>query len=105
MLISLLVILSYDGYHKKRFEKNNQFVINKDSVIQHIDNLINEWKEVRGLHLEVKDYKETINTTKTENNEKKFDLNFHNAYIKFIDGATASIQELRTKLTHKNFNF
>ncbi|MFV9551694.1 GbsR/MarR family transcriptional regulator [Algibacter sp. PT7-4] len=91
-------------YFTKTGDRKKYFVINKDSVIQHIDNLINEWHEVRQLHLEIKSYKETINTKKIENKEEKFDLNFHNDYIKFIDGATASIQELRTKIADKKFD-
>ena len=56
-------------------------------VIQHIDNMIHKWKEEREIHLEIKNYKETINSNKIENEEEKFDLNFHDDYIKFIDGA------------------
>ena len=56
------------------------------------------------IHEEIKDYKETINNNKIENEEDKFDLNFHDDYIKFIDGATASIEELRTKITDNKFD-
>ncbi len=90
-------------YFTKTGDRKKYFIVNKDSIIQHMDNLINEWHEVRELHKEIKGYKETINTQKTEDEADKFDLNFHNDYIKFIDGATASIEELRTKLTDKIF--
>ena len=92
-------------YFTKTGDRKKYFVINKDSVVQHIDNLIGEWQEVRELHLEIKEYKKSINEHKIEKKEEKFDLNFHNDYIKFIDGATASIEELRTKLIEKKFDF
>ena len=73
-------------------------------VINHIENMIEEWKEVKELHLEIKNYKQIINDEKIEKEEEKFDLNFHNDYIKFIDSASASIEELRLKLTDNQFD-
>jgi len=90
-------------YFTKTGDRKKYFIINKDSVIQHIDGLINEWQEVRKLHLEIKDYKNTINLQKIEVEDEKFDLSFHNDYIKFIDGATTSMAQLRTKLTDAKF--
>ncbi|CAM1362270.1 Transcriptional regulator [Tenacibaculum soleae] len=92
-------------YFTKTGDRKKYFVINKDSVVQHIDNLIDEWQEVRELHLEIKEYKKSINEHTIEKKEEKFDLNFHNDYIKFIDGATASIEELRIKIIEKKFDF
>ena len=92
-------------YFTKTGDRKKYFVINKDSVVQHIDNLISEWQEVRELHLEIKEYKKSINEHTIEKKEEKFDLNFHNDYIKFIDGATASIEELRIKIIEKKFDF
>ncbi|QIE59109.1 transcriptional regulator [Rasiella rasia] len=91
-------------YFTKTGDRKKYFVINKDSVVQHIDNIIREWLEIRGLHLEIRAYKETINIKKAENQEEKFDLDFHNDYIKFIDGAITSIEELRTKIKNRKFN-
>ncbi|WCO00871.1 GbsR/MarR family transcriptional regulator [Psychroserpens ponticola] len=91
-------------YFTKTGDRKKYFIINKDSVILHIDNIIHEWQEVRELHIEIKNYKDAINKEKIENKDEKFDLNFHNDYIKFIDGATASIEELRIKLTDNHFD-
>ena len=88
-------------YFTKTGDRKKYFVINKDMVLQHIDEMINDWNEIRELHLEIKKYKETINNHKIENEEERFDLNFHNNYIKFIDGASASVKELRLKLSNK----
>ncbi len=90
-------------YFTKTGDRKKYFVINKDMVLQHIDEMINNWNEVRELHLEIKKYKETINNHKIENEDEKFDLNFHNDYIKFIDGASASVKELRSKLVNNEF--
>ena len=91
-------------YFTKTGDRKRYFIINKDMIVQHIDTTINEWQEVKALHLEIKKYKETINTQKTKNEEEKFDLNFHNDYIKFLDEASMSIEQLRKKLTDNPFN-
>jgi DNA-binding transcriptional regulator GbsR (MarR family) len=91
-------------YFTKTGDRKKYFVINKDTIIQHIDRMVDHWDEERKIHLEIKAYKETINTHRLENEEDKFDLNFHNDYIKFIDGASSSIQELRTKITDNQFD-
>jgi DNA-binding transcriptional regulator GbsR (MarR family) len=89
-------------YFTKTGDRKKYFIINKDTVIQHVEKMIQDWSEIRELHLEIKDYKETQNTNRIENEEEKFNLNFHNDYIKFIDGATKSIKELQIKLSDKN---
>ncbi|WP_432411750.1 GbsR/MarR family transcriptional regulator [Rasiella sp. SM2506] len=91
-------------YFTKTGDRKKYFVINKDMVVQHIDNMISHWQKEREIHLEIKKYKEIQNLQKIENEEEKFDLNFHDDYIKFIDGASASIDVLRTKLTDDQFD-
>ena len=90
-------------YFTKTVDLKKYFIINKDMVVHHVDNLMNEWKEVRELHEEIKTYKEVVNSHNTGDDVDKFDLNFHNDYIKFLDEATASIEILRTKLTDAKF--
>nr|WP_321228998.1 GIY-YIG nuclease family protein [uncultured Psychroserpens sp.] len=91
-------------YFTKTGDRKKYFIINKDMVIQHIDSMVNKWREEREIHLELKDYKEAINNNDIENKNEKFDLSFHDDYIKFIDGATASVEELRTNLANNKFN-
>ena len=91
-------------YFTKTGDRKKYFIINKSMVLQHIDSMINKWGEEREIHLELKEYKETINATKIENVSEKFDLTFHDDYIKFIDGATASVEELKNKLTNNKFD-
>jgi len=90
-------------YFTKTGDRKKYFVINKDMIVHHVDNLMNEWKEVRALHEEIRTYKEAINSHSTSDDGENFDLKFHNDYIKFLDEATASIEILRTTLTDAKF--
>jgi len=85
-------------YFTKTGDRKKYFIIDKDMVGHHIDSMINEWTEIRGLHLEIKEYKEIINSQLEENDTEKFDLEFHKDYISFLDAATLSVQELKNKL-------
>lgn len=92
-------------YFTKTGDRKKYFIINKDMIVQHIENMINEWQEVKELHFEIKDYKEKFNTKKAENESEKFELNFHSDYIKFLDEASESIQKLKLKLTTNQITF
>ena len=91
-------------YFTKTGDRKKYFVINKGMVVHHIDGMISKWGEERAMHLEIRNYKDTINKSTIENETQKFDLNFHDDYIKFIDGATASVEELRIKLANNKFD-
>ncbi|WP_158839823.1 GbsR/MarR family transcriptional regulator [Polaribacter sp. L3A8] len=91
-------------YFTKTGDRKKYFIINKDTIIQHVDRMISHWQEERSIHLEIKDYKEKQNSLKIENEEDKFDLSFHNDYVKFIDEASFSVKTLREKLINNQFH-
>ncbi|WP_147677171.1 GbsR/MarR family transcriptional regulator [Algibacter pacificus] len=91
-------------YFTKTGDRKKYFIINKNTIIQHVDRMISHWDEERAIHLEIKDYKEKQNKLKIEKEEDKFDLSFHNDYVKFIDEATFSVKELREKLINNQFH-
>ena len=66
--------------------------------------MISHWNAERAIHLEIKAYKENQNKLKIENDDEKFDLSFHNDYVKFVDEATSSVKELREKLISNKFH-
>jgi len=91
-------------YFTKTGDRKKYFIINKDTIIQHVDKMISHWQGEREIHLEIKNYKQTQNDEKIENKDEKFDLSFHNDYVKFIDEASSSIRELKKKLINNQFN-
>lgn len=91
-------------YFTKTGDRKKYFVINKNSVLHHIDGMIKEWETTRNLHLEIRDYKQTINDHITDTDTEKFDLSFHNDYLKFLDEASSSIKELKENLINNKFN-
>ena len=91
-------------YYTKTGDRKKSFIINKNTIIQHVDRMISHWNAERAIHLEIKAYKENQNKLKIENDDEKFDLSFHNDYVKFVDEATSSVKELREKLISNKFH-
>ncbi|APY10843.1 transcriptional regulator [Seonamhaeicola sp. S2-3] len=93
-------------YFTKTGDRKKYFIVNKDSVLHHIDAMISEWETIKELHLEIKAYKQAINNQVTEESEEteKFELSFHNDYLKFLNEAIRSIKQLRENLVNNKFN-
>lgn len=85
-------------YFTKSGDRRKYFMINEDSIILSIDEMIDSWARLRELHLEIKMYKESLNTSETSDANSKFDSEFHDNYIKFVDDVTKSISELKSKM-------
>ncbi|PZD79047.1 GbsR/MarR family transcriptional regulator [Mesonia sp. K7] len=81
------------SYYTKTGDRKKYFILNQDTMIQGINNMIEEWKEEKQLHLEVMSYKQEMN--KTLNKENLFELSFHESFIGFLDGAISSITKLK----------
>jgi len=84
-------------YFTKTGDRKKYFVVNQDTIIQSIDAMIENWSVQKELHIEIKEYKEHANSSNTDETSK-FDLSFHHNYIQFLNEATTSILELRTKI-------
>lgn len=81
-------------YFTKSGDRKKYFKVNEDSIILSIDEMIDSWTEQRNLHVEIKAYKQSLNSSDTI----KFDSQFHDNYIKFIDDVTSSLSELKAKI-------
>lgn len=91
-------------YFTKTGDRKKYFIINRNIMFQHIDKMVQAWQDERKLHLEIKTYKATINKSLIDEKEEKFDLEFHSDYIRYVDGAISSIEELRAKLIKDQFD-
>lgn len=90
------------SYFTKTGDRKKYFVVNKDRIVQNMDNMIDTWNSQKLLHEEIKEFKHSFNQLETTKKESKFDLEFHTDYITFLNEATASISILRKKLIEKH---
>ena len=85
-------------YFTKPGDRKKYFAVNEDSLVLSIDEMIDSWAKLKELHIEIKEYKESLNKLETANTNSKFDSEFHDTYINFIDDVTKSISELKAKI-------
>ncbi|UKM65723.1 transcriptional regulator [Flavobacteriaceae bacterium GSB9] len=81
------------SYFTKTGDRKKYFIINSDTMLQGISGMVEEWESEKELHLEIKSFKEEANKTLEE--ENKFELDFHDSFIDFLDGAITSINKLK----------
>src|SRR5690606_8532401 len=86
-------------YFTKAGDRKKYFVMNGDNITQDIDAMIESWSSQKQMHVEIMEYKKAVNE-KTPDETSKFDLDFHENYIQFLDEATKSILQLKTKITN-----
>ncbi|NIJ46437.1 DNA-binding transcriptional regulator GbsR (MarR family) [Wenyingzhuangia heitensis] len=87
-------------YFTKIGDRKKYFILNPDSIIQSIDEMISTWTHQRDLHSEVKQFKEDMNHDLEE--IEKFDLDFHSDYVEFLNQTITSVLILKEKLINKN---
>ncbi|WP_327018420.1 transcriptional regulator [Croceibacter atlanticus] len=85
-------------YFTKTGDRKKYYIINRDSILQHIDEMITTWNVQKNLHSEIKDYKESVNNLPETEEKDMFDLTFHINYLEFLAEATSSISNLKEKL-------
>ena len=82
-------------YFTKPGDRKKYFTINEDSIALSIDEMIESWQKQRELHIEIKKYKQSLDVSGISEATLKFDSQFHDNYIKFIDDVTKSLSELK----------
>jgi DNA-binding transcriptional regulator GbsR (MarR family) len=96
--LSHLADLKRIVYFTKPGDRKKYYIINQDSILQSIDDMMASWITQKELHLEIKAYKENINNSITDESFI-FDLDFHDNYIEFLEEASQAISKLKSKIT------
>jgi DNA-binding transcriptional regulator GbsR (MarR family) len=91
------------SYFTKIGNRKKYFVINPESLLQSITNMITQWESEKELHEEISNYKLEINKLDTTTTNLQFDLSYHNNYINFLNLAMASMFELKKEVEAMKF--
>ncbi|MDD7888140.1 GbsR/MarR family transcriptional regulator [Flavivirga sp. 57AJ16] len=89
-------------YFTKLGDRKKYFIINKDSIVQSFDEMIESCFNQKELHIEIKEYKEYQNKNEIVDEASKFDLDFHDDYIQYLDEGIKSLQKLRNRIIQNN---
>ena len=88
------------SYFTKIGDRKKYFIINRDTMVQDISKMIEDWKAQKQLHLEIMNYKAEVNESLNE--EDKFDFHYHESFIQFLNGAIDSISKLKETIIENN---
>lgn len=91
-------------YFTKPGDRKKYYTINHDNILISIDAMIESWNSQKELHLEIREYKEETNKLRNEE-ASKYELDFHDDYIKFLEEATQSISTLKSKIIENKHKF
>ncbi len=91
-------------YFTKPGDRKKYYIINHDNICISIDAIIDSWTSQKELHSEIREYKKETNKLRNEE-ASKFELDFHDDYIEFLEEAIQSISRLKSKITEKNQKF
>lgn len=91
-------------YYTKPGDRKKYFILSPNALIRSMDEMLENWNEERDIHLEIVNYKEDINKDFPKDSVERFDLEFHNEYLNYLEQATTLMQNLRIRLieNHKN---
>lgn len=87
-------------YFTKQGDRKKYFVPTKCGLIERMEEMLENWKNEKQLHLDIMKYKSERNE-KAKNDSDTFDLEFHNDYLSFLENAESSISKLKDKLNKK----
>lgn len=90
-------------YYTKPGDRKKYFILSPNALISSMDKMIKNWQEEREIHLEIADYKNSVNQ-RIENANERFDLGFHSMYMAYLEQATALMKNLRLKLIENDKN-
>lgn len=91
-------------YYTKPGDRKKYFILSPNALIQSMDETIQNWREEHEIHMEISDFKLKFNKGLPEDSDERFDIDFHNEYINYLEQATILMEKLRDKLieNHKN---
>ena len=88
-------------YFTKTGDRKKYFILDHDTMIRDIGNLVEAWKAEQQLHEEIMDFKKEAN--KNLSDENKFDCYFHESFLEFHEEAIKSITKLKETIVSNKY--
>ncbi|WP_139957844.1 GbsR/MarR family transcriptional regulator [Flavicella sediminum] len=90
------------SYFTKTGDRKKYFILDPGTIVHSIDEMVSLWSTHKELHSEIKEFKHNINELPETLEAERFDLDFHDDYIEFLEKTIASVSLLKEKIINKN---
>ena len=88
-------------YYTKPGDRKRYFIINPNLMFNAIDEIVDKWESEKKIHQKIIKYKKTCNERCGPEEENKFDLDFQEDFMVFLEEATAAVQKLKLNIMNK----
>lgn len=85
-------------YFTKTGDRKKYFVLDHDTMLRDISDMVEEWQEEKELHVKIMDFKNEVNQNLSD--DEKFELRFHESFIEFHNQAIKSIIKLKETIVN-----
>jgi len=86
------------SYFTKPGDRKRYFNVTPNRLYQVIDEMLANWNEQHDIHSNIMEYKAAENQQNTDE-DKEFDLQFHENYIQFLEEVSNSVKKLKNKIS------
>ncbi len=85
-------------YFTKPGERKRYFVIDPNLILNVMNEMLNKWEKERRLHIKIRNYKEECNKRAAKAGGFKFDLDFQEDYLTFLEETSTAVTKFKTRL-------
>ena len=85
-------------YFTKTGERKRYFVIDPNFILNVMEEMLKKWEKERILHCKIRDYKEECNLRAEKKGGFRFDLDFQEDYLTFLQETSTSVTKFKTRL-------
>jgi DNA-binding transcriptional regulator GbsR (MarR family) len=89
-------------YFTKTGDRKRYFIVDPNLILNVMEEMINKWEKEKKLHLKIRDYKLQCNKKAEEPEDFKFDLEFQDDFLTFLEEASTAVKKLKTKILSRN---
>ena len=89
-------------YFTKTGDRKRYFIIDPNLVVNMVDEMLNKWENEKKLHIKIRDYKQECNKKAEETGSFKFDLDFQDDFLTFLEETSNAVIKFKSKLISRN---
>lgn len=89
-------------YFTRTGDRKRYFVIDPNLILNMTDEMLNKWENEKKLHLKIREFKERGNQKAEKTNGYKFDLEFQDDFLTFLEETSTAVKKFRSKLLLKS---
>lgn len=89
-------------YHTRPGDRKRYFTVTPDRLLRVMDEMLQNWNEQHEIHQEILNYKIQKQAEQPVQEQKNYDLDFHEDYLEFLEEVSKSVEKLKQNISKKS---